>query len=71
MNMFKTIFEWIVPTAHAQLSTSTVGTLVDDTISAGGTILQDNLLSIFGIGLALAFAIFVYRVIKGMLKRPR
>lgn len=65
------MLQWLIPVAHAQLATSTVGTLVDDTVSQGGTILQDNLPTIFGIGLALGFAIFVYRVIRGMLRRPR
>lgn len=69
--MIDLIVSWFIPTAHAQLSTSTVETIVDNLITDGGTILSGQLPKLFGIGLALAFAVFLYFVIRGMLRRPR
>lgn len=69
--MIKIIFDWLVPTAHAQISTSTIGTLVDSTISDGGNVLSAHLPTIFGFAIALAILFFVFGWIRGMVRRPR
>lgn len=69
--MLQAILAFLVPTAHAQISTSTIGTLIDDTISDGGTVLSDNLLKIFGFALALAILFFIFRWVRGLVRKPR
>jgi len=70
MKFIQTVHDWLLPTAHAQLSTTTAGNMVTQTVSSAGDLLQDTLPVIFGLGLAVAIVILVYAWVKGMLRRP-
>jgi len=58
-------------TAHAQISTTTAGTLIDTTITEGGTLLSVTLLKIFAFAMALAIIVFVFWFILSRVRRPR
>jgi len=66
-----TIAGWLLPTAHAQLSSSTILTLAQNTRDEGFNGLQTILPLLFGAGITVALAILVYRWIKGMVSGPR
>lgn len=63
----------IAGTAHAQaaIATSSIGGLVDNVISDGGSVLSTNLPKVFGFAIALAIFILVFFWIRGMVRRPR
>ncbi len=71
MNIFDAFAGWLLPTAHAQLSSSTIFALAETTRDEGFSGLQTILPLLFGAGITIGLAILVYRWIKGMISRPR
>ncbi len=69
--MFDTFLGYVLPTAHAQLSSSTITGLAETTRDEGFQGLQTILPILFGAGITVALAILAYRWIKGMVSRPR
>lgn len=62
---------WMLPTAHAQLSSTTIFGLAESTRDEGFIGLQSILPLLFGAGITIGLAVLIYRWIKGMISRPR
>jgi len=71
MNLLHLIAGWLLPTAHAQLSSSTIVAFAEDVRDEGFSGLQTILPILFGAGITVALAVLVYRWIKGMVSGPR
>lgn len=65
------VYQWILPTVNAQLSSTTILGLAETTRDEGFSGLQSILPLLFGAGITVGLAILVYRWIKGMISRPR
>lgn len=70
MHYIHAFLGYLIPTAHAQLSSSTVVALATRTRDEGFTGLQSILPILFGAGITVALAILVYRWIRGMVAHP-
>ncbi len=69
--MIDYVLAWLVPTAHAQIATSTIGDQIDSVISDGGAVLSANLVKVMAFAIALAIFIFVFSYILSKVRRPR
>lgn len=61
----------IVNVANAQFATSTVTTILDDTLTDAGSILSVNLPTVFVFLLAISGTFMLFRWVRGVLRRPR
>lgn len=69
--MLQVLAGWLLPVAHAQLSSSTIVAFAEDVRDEGFSGLQTILPILFGAGITVALAVLVYRWIKGMVSGPR
>lgn len=61
---------FILP-AHAAFSTSTITTILDDTLTDAGDILEVNLPTIFVFLLTVTAIFMLFRWVRGVLRKPR